>query len=321
MIILTGGAGFIGSCFLAKLNECGLTDILVVDRLGNENKWKNLKGKRFSGYEHKDAFRNKLNNGFFDNLPVKAIIHFGACSSTTETNADYLLDNNFNYSKELAEFAVKRKIRFIYASSAATYGDGKLGYSDNLFNELSPLNMYGFSKHLFDLWLIEKGYVQKVTGLKFFNVFGPNEYHKGDMASMIFKSFNQIKDQGKVKLFKSNDKSFKDGEQLRDFIYVNDAVEIVWKIFKNKNVSGIFNLGSGKARNWNDLTNAVFSALNIEKNIEYIEMPDSLKKQYQNFTQAEMDKLFRAIGEYKFSSLEDSINDYVKNYLSEDKYI
>ncbi|MGA2296822.1 MAG: ADP-glyceromanno-heptose 6-epimerase [FCB group bacterium] len=320
MIVLTGGAGFIGSCFLAKLNEENITDVLVVDRLGNELKWKNLLGKKFIGFVHKTKFRENLAKGDYGK-EVEAIFHFGACSSTTEKDADYLLDNNFNYSTELADFAAWNDIRFIYASSAATYGMGENGYSDKEFDKLRPLNMYGFSKHLFDLWVIHHKLDKDFTGLKFFNVFGPNEYHKGDMASMVLKSYNQFVQTKKVKLFKSNTKEFKDGEQKRDFIYVKDAVEIVWKIYKNKKISGIYNLGSGKSRSWNDLGNAVFRSLRKEPKIEYIEMPDELKSQYQNYTQADMSRLNKALGKFQFRTLEDSIDDYVKNYLVKGNYL
>ncbi|TAL70838.1 MAG: ADP-glyceromanno-heptose 6-epimerase [Bacteroidetes bacterium] len=315
MIVLTGGAGFIGSCFLEKLNSMNRSDILVVDHLGEGNKWKNLVGKIFLNYIHKTEFRNRLKTGFYGK-EIEAIIHFGACSSTTEKNADYLLDNNFAYSVELAEFAIANEIRFIYASSAATYGSGENGYSDNEFDMLRPLNIYGFSKHLFDLWVINKGYDKIFTGLKFFNVFGPNEYHKGDMASMVYKSFCQVKKKGKVQLFKSNNPDFKDGEQKRDFVYVKDCNEIIWEILNKPDFAGIYNLGTGVARTWNDLANAVFSAMKLKQNIEYIELPESIKNQYQNFTQADMTKLKATGLKAEFRSLEESIKDYIDNHLS-----
>ncbi|MBI5324657.1 MAG: ADP-glyceromanno-heptose 6-epimerase [Ignavibacteriae bacterium] len=314
MIVLTGGAGFIGSCFLDKLNIMNRSDILVVDHLGEGNKWKNLVGKKFLNYKHKSEFRSKLNSGFYGK-EIEAIIHFGACSSTTELNADYLLDNNFSYSVELAEFALANEIRFIYASSAATYGSGEQGYSDNEFEKLNPLNIYGYSKHLFDLWVINKGYDKIFTGLKFFNVFGPNEYHKGDMASMVYKSFCQVKETGKVRLFKSNNPDYKDGEQKRDFVYVMDCVNIIWDILNKPDFAGIYNLGTGTARTWNDLANAVFSAMKLKPNFEYIEMPASIKNQYQNFTQADMGKLKATGLKVEFRSLEESVKDYIENHL------
>lgn len=319
MIVLTGGAGFIGSCFLKKLNRNGIDNILIVDNLASSLKWKNLIGKQFNRYIHKEKFREELNLGEFEGK-IEAIFHLGACSTTTERNIDYLMDNNFDFSRELCDYAVRYSIPFHYASSAATYGMGENGYSDRKFEDLRPLNGYGFSKHVFDEWLIQQNWDSKVTGYKFFNVFGPNEYHKGSMASMVYKSFGQIKDNGFVKLFKSNDTRFEDGGQKRDFIYVKDVIEVMWYFYQNK-VKGIYNLGTGKARNWNDLINAVFSALGEDPKIEYIEMPDSLKGQYQNFTEAEMDK-FNAACTHKFEKLEDSVADYIQNYLIKDwKYL
>ncbi len=315
MIVLTGGAGFIGSCFLKKLNNEGISDILVVDHLGNGLKWKNLIGKKFRDYIHKDTFREKLRNNEYG-ASIDFIVHFGACSSTTEKNLDYLMDNNYSYSKDLAEYAERNDIRMIYASSAATYGDGFDGYDDGVYDTLKPLNGYGFSKHIFDLWLRENGLINKFTGLKFFNVFGPNEYHKGSMSSMVFKSFHQIKNTGQVNLFKSYIDGFDDGEQKRDFIYVKDAVDVVWKLFNNDSVNGIFNLGNGEAKSWNDLIRAVFKALDLEPKIEYIEMPDELKNQYQYFTLADMHKLQNSNINHNFMSLDDSVYDYVNNHLS-----
>lgn len=313
MIILTGGAGFIGSCMLKKLNDEGRDDILVVDHLGEGNKWKNLVGKRFVDFIHKSVFREELLMEIYDE--IEAIIHFGACSTTTETDADYLIDNNYSYSKDLAAFAIENNIKFIYASSAATYGDGSDGYSDKSIENLYPLNCYGFSKQAFDQWVVDMGFDQSFIGIKFFNVFGPNEYHKGSMASMIYKSYNQIKENGKVKLFRSTVPEYMDGGQMRDFIYVKDVVNIIWDMYHKDDLSGIFNLGTGKARTWNELVSGVFAAMNLPVNIEYIDMPDELKYQYQNFTEADMNKLQTSLKDLKFSSLEDSINDYVCNHL------
>jgi ADP-L-glycero-D-manno-heptose 6-epimerase len=319
MIIVTGGAGFIGSCFLKKLNDNGIHDIIVVDRLGTSLKWKNLLGKRFLRFIDKVDFRkNYLTKDFGSN--VEAVFHFGACSTTTERDADYIMDNNLNYSIDLAEFCQNNYIRFIYASSAATYGLGENGYSDTNFESLSPLNVYGFSKSLFDQWVIDNFLDKTFTGLKFFNVFGPNEYHKGDMASMIYKSYLQIKESGKVKLFESNRSEYADGEQMRDFVYVKDSIDIIWKIFENNDFAGIYNLGTGKARTWNSLVTAVFNSMNERKNIEYIDMPESLTKQYQYYTEADMSKLESTKCSHSFMSLEDSIDDYVKNYLIPQKY-
>ena len=316
MIIVTGGAGFIGSAFVWKLNQEGIYDIVIVDQLGTDDKWKNLVSLRFEDYIHKDDFFNMLCN---DALPfeVSAIVHMGACSSTTERDADYLWENNFLYTRTLAEWALQHNIRFIYASSAATYGEGTKGFSDNhkTINELKPINMYGYSKQIFDLWVLRQKLENKVAGIKFFNVFGPNEYHKGDMSSVIFKAFHQIKETGMVKLFKSYKKEYKDGEQMRDFVYVKDCVNVMWWLFKNPKTNGIFNLGTGKARTWNDLIKAVFTAMKKNTNIEYIAMPESLRNQSQYFTEAEMSKLKKAGCPIKFSSLEDSVHDYVTKYL------
>ncbi len=316
MIIVTGGAGFIGSAFVWKLNQEGIDDIIIVDRLGTSDKWKNLVNLRFVNYIHKDDFREMIYNDTV-RFDIDAIIHMGACSSTTERNADYLWENNNVYTGLLAEWAIERGIRFIYASSAATYGDGSQGFSDDhdKIDKLKPINMYGYSKQVFDLRALRHGWENKMAGIKFFNVFGPNEYHKGDMASVIFKSFHQIRQTGKVNLFKSYLPQYVDGGQMRDFVYIKDCIDAMWWLFKNEDANGIFNLGTGKARTWNDLISAVFAAMDIKPNIEYIEMPESLRNQYQYFTQAEMRKLRDYGCPIEFSSLEHSVHDYVCNYL------
>jgi len=316
MIVVTGGAGFIGSAFVWRLNQEGIDDIVIVDSLGTDDKWKNLINRRFTDYIHKDDFLRMICD---DAVPfeVSAVVHMGACSSTTERDADYLWKNNFLYTKTLAEWALKHGVRFIYASSAATYGDGTKGFSDDhgTINEFKPINMYGYSKQLFDLWALKNHVENKIAGIKFFNVFGPNEYHKADMTSVIFKAFHQIKETGKVCLFKSYQPKYPDGGQLRDFVYVKDCIDVMWWLFNNPAANGIFNLGTGKARTWNDLIKAVFVAMGIKTNIEYIEMPESLRNQYQYFTEAKMDKLKAAGCPVAFSSLEDSVRDYVVNYL------
>ena len=316
MIIVTGGAGFIGSAFVWKLNQEGIDDIIIVDRLGTSDKWKNLVNLRFVNYIHKDDFREMIYNDTV-RFDIDAIIHMGACSSTTERNADYLWENNNVYTGLLAEWAIDRGIRFIYASSAATYGNGSQGFSDDhdKIHKLKPINMYGYSKQVFDLRALRHGWENKMAGIKFFNVFGPNEYHKGDMASVIFKSFHQIRQTGKVNLFKSYLPQYVDGGQMRDFVYIKDCIDAMWWLFKNEDANGIFNLGTGKARTWNDLISAVFAAMDIKPNIEYIEMPESLRNQYQYFTQAEMRKLRDYGCPIEFSSLEHSVHDYVCNYL------
>ncbi len=326
MIIITGGAGFIGSCLVAKLNSNGIKDILVVDNLDLKNKWKNLANKNITGFLHKDKFREAiskaskqfiLNTEELSQVHIEAIVHLGACSATTEKNANYLLDNNFLYSKELANFAINNGIRFIYASSAATYGDGQNGYSDFSIENLTPLNCYGFSKHLFDMWITEKKLTNKITGIKFFNVFGPNEYHKENMRSMFYKSFEQIENTGKVKLFKSYNNNYKNGEQKRDFIYVKDCVEIIYRMLSDRKFTGIYNLGTGCARSWNELAISVFNAMNRTPNIEYIDMPGDILNQYQYFTEADTSKLLDKLGgDWKFTSIEDAAKDYIQNYLT-----
>jgi ADP-L-glycero-D-manno-heptose 6-epimerase len=316
MIIVTGGAGFIGSAFVSKLNAEGHGDIIIVDELGTDEKWKNLVKRRYADYLHKDAFLSLVEAEQVP-FPVEAVIHMGACSSTTERDADYLMENNFDYTCRLAEWALAKRIRFIYASSAATYGDGAKGFSDDDETTcgLRPINMYGYSKQIFDLKVLREGIADKVAGIKFFNVFGPNEYHKGDMTSVIFKAFRQIRDTGKVRLFKSYKSEYPDGGQMRDFVYVKDCVEILWWLLNHKDVNGIFNLGTGRARTWNDLIGAVFAALNLPPEIEYIEMPETIRGQYQYFTEAKMEKLRAAGCPVVFRPLEETVADYVNAHL------
>jgi len=312
MIVLTGGAGFIGSNILAKLNKEGISDVIIVDNLGNNEKWKNLVGKHFEDFIHKTDFLSELEKM----NSVETVIHMGACSSTTESDANFLMENNYKYSKILLNWCMKNKIRFIYASSAATYGNGSHGYEDDdkVSIRLKPLNMYGFSKQLFDEYIITHNCQNQVVGLKFFNVFGPNEYHKKDMQSMVIKAVRQIQNTGKVKLFKSKKKEYKHGEQKRDFIYVKDVVDVVWWFFTNEKY-GIYNVGSGKAKTWLDLANAVFKAMGISPKIEFIDLPKELWDKYQYFTQANISKLRKAGYDKNFTSLEDAIYDYVTNYL------
>ncbi len=320
-IVVTGGAGFIGSCLIWKLNSEGLTDIIVVDHLDSSLKWRNLVGKEVRDYIDKDKFlvdleRNKF-KGKFD-----AVIHMGACSSTIETNATYLMENNYMYSKRLAQWCLGQKVQFLYASSAATYGSGESGYSDEdkFTLKLKPLNMYGYSKQLFDLWLIENRLSEKVTGFKFFNVFGPNEYHKEIMRSVIAKNFESIVRNKKIALFKSYRNDYADGQQKRDFIYVKDAVNIVYYFLTHKSKKGIFNVGTGQARSWNDLAKAIFNALSLEPVIDYIDMPSEIKDKYQYFTQADLRKLKKAGYKQKFYTLEEAVKDYV-GYLKNGSYL
>ena len=317
MIVVTGGAGFIGSVLVWKLNELGYSDILVVDHKAEASpKWDNLKNKKFADYMEADDFLELIKSDSFKEK-TEALFHMGACTDTTEMDLEYLDNNNFQYTKILAEWALKNDVRYIYASSAATYGAGELGYTDqdSITPKLKPLNPYGDSKQKFDLWVLANNLQDKIAGFKFFNVFGPNEYHKGHMSSVVYKGYNQIKKEGKIRLFKSYHPDYADGGQLRDFVYTKDVAQVLIWFFRNPEKNGIFNLGTAKARNWNDLAGGIFKALGLENNIEYIEMPDNLKNQYQYYTEANLDKLISAGYQEPFSSLEDSIADYVKEYL------
>ncbi|MBN3033659.1 MAG: ADP-glyceromanno-heptose 6-epimerase [Candidatus Saganbacteria bacterium] len=315
-VIVTGGAGFIGSCFVEKLNRSGEQDIIIVDEAGAAARWGNLAGKQYSACLEKTDFLKQVSAEHFS-ASVKALFHIGACSSTTEQNADYLKANNLEYSKTLARWALRHGIPFFYASSAATYGDGAQGYSDAEENipRLRPLNLYGQSKQDFDLWLLENKLTGKVAGWKYFNVFGPNEYHKGDMRSLVLKGYEQVKQGGKLRLFKSYRPDYRDGEQKRDFVYIKDVIDLMWEFYLHPNVKGIFNVGSGTARSWNDLARAIFAALKLPSRIEYIEMPPVLRDKYQYFTEADLNKLKRTGLPYKVTSLEAAVNDYVVNYL------
>jgi len=319
MIIVTGGAGFIGSALIWRLNNLGKTDILVVDELGFTDKWKNLVSLRFYDFMNKLVFIDNLQKLDFD---IEAVIHMGANSSTTERDADHLLTNNYEYTKRLAEFCLEKNIRFIYASSAATYGNGSNGFHDSeqLSTSLRPLNMYGYSKNMFDTKAAGEGWFNKIVGLKYFNVYGPNEYHKGDMRSVVHKAFEQILDTGRVRLFKSLNPDYKDGEQMRDFIYVKDAVDMTLFFLEN-NASGLYNVGTGKARTWNDLVVSIFKAVNKPINIEYIDLPGEIADRYQYFTEAKMDKIKKAGYSNNISSLENGVTDYVINYLMKDLYL
>ncbi len=311
-IVVTGGAGFIGRNIVAELNAAGRDNILIVDELGQDDKWRNLVGLSYMDYLDKDDFRFAARHDALGD--VEAIVHMGACSATTERNAAYLADNNYRYTVELCEWCLQHGARFIYASSAATYGDGAQGYDDDpaRLPELRPLNMYGYSKHMFDLWAWKRGLLDRIAGLKFFNVYGPGETHKGDMRSVVHKACGQILADGKVRLFKSYKPEYRDGEQRRDFLYVKDAAEVVRFLLENPELGGLFNCGSGQARTWNDLARAVFTALGREPVIEYIEMPDTLRDRYQYRTEADTTRLRAAGYGTPFSSLEDGVAEYVR---------
>ncbi len=317
MIVVTGAAGFIGSCMVSYLNAMGHRDIIVVDHMTGDDdpKHRNLKGKLYQRYYDKAEFLKLLKRNAFD-YDVSCVFHMGACSSTTLQDADYFRVNNYEYSIQVAQWCLANGARLIYASSAATYGDGELGYSDDLtmIPQLKPLNLYGQSKQDFDVWVLKNQYQDRVVGLKFFNVFGPNEYHKEDMRSVVAKSFDQVMAEGKMVLFKSYRSEYRDGEQKRDFIYVKDVVDAMYFLMKNPSINGIFNLGTGQARTWNDLAKALFVACGKTVNITYIEMPEILKPRYQYFTQAKMDHLRKAGYTKPFTSLEAAVLDYA-NYL------
>lgn len=314
-IVVTGGAGFIGSCIVRALNAEGIEDIIIVDDIASTEKWMNIRNKRYKEYVHKTCFLERLR--IYEDITV--IIHMGAQSSTTEKNFDYLWNNNFEYTKSLWKYCAENQIRFIYASSAATYGDGSQGFDDyDDIDKLMPLNGYGYSKQAFDIWVKHWAdkYPLQYTGLKFFNVYGPNEYYKDSMASMIFHGFHQIKEMGKIRLFKSYHTEYQDGGQQRDFVYVKDICDIVLWILKNPDVNGVYNVGTGQARSFNDLAVSLFKAMDLTPNIEYIDMPESLKEKYQYYTKAEMKKIQQAGYKRTFYSLEDGVKDYVQNYLN-----
>jgi len=327
MIIVTGGAGFIGSASIAALNERGITDILLVDEPEHIDalslhKQSNLSNRKFTDYIGKDDFLESIIEKKIT-VSVEAVLHLGAITSTTETDIELLRKNNFEYTKALALWATGSDIRFIYASSAATYGDGSAGFSDDesKIAELKPLNAYGDSKQMLDLWAREQGLLGKIVGLKYFNVFGPNEYHKAEMRSFVLKAFEQINTTGRVRLFKSYKKEFKDGEQMRDFVYVKDAADMTLFFLDNPQINGLFNIGTGRARTWNDLAKAVFAAMDRRPRIEYIDMPESIRNQYQYFTQADMTKLKHAGYTKEPTSLENAIKDYVQNYLQKQRHL
>ncbi len=323
MIIVTGGAGFIGSALIAKLNERGQTDILVVDELDHAQKQRNLQPLTYTSLVGISEFRRRLKSGEYDNAGVEGILHMGACSATTEHNWKYLQDNNVDYSKDLITWCANNNARCIYASSAATYGDGSLGFNDDhsKFEDFEPLNPYGKSKLLVDIWARDEGLLESCAGVRFFNVFGPNEWHKGGMRSLVNKKFPEIENGQVFTLFKSDHPDYADGAQERDFIYVDDAVDASLWLLDNPQANGVFNVGTGIARTWNDLASAMYKALDKTENISYIEMPDNLKNQYQYHTLANISKL-RAAGYAKeFSSLEDSIQDYIQNYLVPDLHL
>jgi ADP-L-glycero-D-manno-heptose 6-epimerase len=323
MIIVTGGAGLIGSAVIHRLNQLGREDILVVDHLGCSDKWRNLTPLRFMDYMEKDDFEARLVAGSLQRKPlrgasgVEAVLHLGACSATTERDASYLIRNNFEYTRKLALVSLENNARFIYASSAATYGNGESGFGDEeqSLPRLRPMNMYGYSKQLFDLWALRHGLLGRIAGLKYFNVYGPNEQHKGEMRSLVLKAYEQIRESGSLRLFRSHRPDYADGEQLRDFIYVKDAAAATVHFLINRQANGIFNIGGGSSVSWNRLAAAVFGAMELPVNIQYIDMPESIRDTYQYRTCAETAKLRDAGYMEEMNTVEEGVSDYVRNYL------
>ncbi len=322
-ILVTGGAGLIGSAVIHALNLRGQDEILVTDRLGRDAKWKNLSPLRFHDYIQADSFLDRLEENPDSLGSIRTIYHLGACSATTETDAGYLMENNFGYTKHLAHWALRRGIRFVYASSAATYGDGLQGMDDgsDRLENLRPLNAYGYSKHLFDLHAKRNGWLGKMAGIKYFNVFGPNEAHKGEMRSLVAKAYEQIQETGQVKLFRSHRPDYKDGEQVRDFVYVKDAVAMTLHLADTPSANGLFNIGTGTPRTWIDLATALFAALDRKPEIEFIDMPDHIRNQYQYHTSADVSRLKATGWSAPTLTLENSVSDYVRNYLVPGKHL
>ncbi|RLD49092.1 MAG: ADP-glyceromanno-heptose 6-epimerase [Bacteroidetes bacterium] len=320
MIVITGAAGFIGSVLTGKMNLKGRDDLILVDDFSSENKEKNLTGKKYELSVHRDDFFQWFDKNYH---LVEFVLHIGARTDTTEFDKDVFDILNLNYSKQIWNRCAEHKIPLIYASSAATYGMGEFGYKDSheIVKKLKPLNPYGESKNDFDKWALEQTDEPPFwAGLKFFNVYGPNEFHKGRMASVIFHAYNQIKETGKVRLFRSHNPDFKDGGQLRDFVYVKDVVDVINYFIDSRPESGLYNLGTGKARTFIDLANATFAALDMEPQIEFIDTPEDIRDKYQYFTEADMSKLYASGYNEPFYSLENGIGDYVKNYLVKENY-
>ncbi|XHR28070.1 MAG: ADP-glyceromanno-heptose 6-epimerase [Chthoniobacteraceae bacterium] len=317
-ILVTGGAGFIGSALVWELNRRGVDAVVVADHLGRSEKWRNLVPLHIEDYLEADDLLERLEAGELGRFHL--VIHLGACSATTEQDAAYLVRNNFEFTKRLAAWSLSHGARFVYASSAATYGDGSAGMSDTApIEPLRPLNMYGYSKHLFDLYAQRQGWLPRIVGVKYFNIFGPNEDHKADMRSVVHKSFAQVKETGVIRLFRSYRPDYEDGEQQRDFLYVKDAVAMTLHLAANRKAGGLYNLGCGKAHSWNELARAIFAALDREPQIEYVDMPEVLRGKYQYFTQADIGRLRASGYERPVTPLADAVADYVRNYLIPDK--
>jgi len=320
VIVVTGAAGFIGSCLIAHLNQLGFEQLVLVDDFSAEKKVYNLKGKKYLYKVHRDQFFDWLKN---HPGTIHYVFHLGARTDTTEPDYEIFRKLNLEYSKDLWEYCIEHNIPFVYASSAATYGRGEYGYKeeDSKIPELQPLNPYGVSKNQFDIWALEqKRQPPFWAGLKFFNVYGPNEYHKGRMASVVFHAYQQIKERGYIRLFRSHNPDYKDGEQLRDFIYVKDVTDVCIWLMEQQPASGIYNLGTGTARTFNDLANTLFHKLNLQGKLEYIDTPADIRENYQYFTEADMSKLKAAGYDRHFHTLEEGIADYLKHYLEQASY-
>ena len=322
MIVVTGGAGFIGSAVIWGLNRRNIRNIMVVDHLDKTDKWKNLVPLQFLDYMDRDAFLDGIRN---DVLPdnISCVIHMGACTDTLNDDASYLIQNNFKYSQAIASYCLNKHIRLIYASSVATYGDGTQGFSDlpDDLDKLRPLNPYGYSKHLFDLWASRNGILDEMIGLKFANVFGPNEGHKGEMVSMIHNCLQQIEATNVVRLFRSHHPEYPDGGQKRDFVYIKDVVDMVLFFLDKPEINGLFNAGSGHARSFNEMANACFKAMGRPSKIEFFDMPESMRERYQYYTCLDLQLLRRAGFRHRFSSFERAIRDYYVNYYAKSAHL
>lgn len=317
--IVTGGAGLIGSAIVWALNRRGIDDILVVDRLDTSEKWKNLVPLRYRDYLDADDFERTLAGGSKPFGDLTAIFHLGACSSTTECDAAFLMRNNYGFTKNVARFALDQRVRLVYASSAATYGALESNLSDECdLRTLQPLNMYAYSKHLFDLYAGRMGLFDRIAGVKYFNVFGPNESHKGEMRSLVDKAFHQIRATGAVELFRSHRPEYRDGEQQRDFLYVKDAAAMTLHLAES-DAFGLYNVGSGIAHTWLELVRPIFGALDVPERIDFIDMPEQLRAKYQYSTCARIDRLRASGYERAITPLDDAVDDYVRNYLIPDR--
>jgi len=321
-VLVTGAAGFIGSALVWQLNREGIENIILADRLGCDEKWRNLVPLRFEDYLDADELLENLGRAGHGLDDIGLVLHMGACSATTEKDAGFLMENNVHYTRTLCRWALEKGARFVYASSAATYGDGANGMSDAPaapLEKLRPLNAYGYSKHLFDCWARREGISNRIVGLKFFNVFGPNENHKGDMRSVVHKAFAQIRDTGHVELFRSYHPDYPDGGQMRDFLYVKDCVRMTLHLARQPLAGGLFNLGSGKAQTWTDLVTPIFEALGKDVDIRFVDMPEILRGRYQYFTEADIKRL-RAVGyAAPLTPLDEAVHDTVSHYLADDK--